>query len=167
MPLIFPKFQQQQIIRARHQNFPCCMIIQPVCICFFLAQFLPNKAMSQPRLFYNIKYWRSYRPGKAKMSKWMKTRIYIYNITLLNAIIQITNKPLILVSRLDPSYLAAILTIHMLIFIYKSSVDYFADESPTMVIFTSAVSDPFQKQKQKQKKTFTVLLANWYFTVLV
>ena len=89
----------------------------------------------------------------------MKTRIYIYNITLLNAIIQITNKPLILVSRLDPSYLAAILTIHMLIFIYKSSVDYFADESPTMVIFTSAVSDPFQKQKQKQK-TFTVLLAN-------
>ena len=91
----------------------------------------------------------------------MKTRIYIYNITLLNAIIQITNKPLILVSRLDPSYLAAILTIHMLIFIYKSSVDYFADESPTMVIFTSAVSDPFQKQKQKQKqKTFTVLLAN-------
>ena len=91
----------------------------------------------------------------------MKTRIYIYNITLLNAIIQITNKPLILVSRLDPSYLAAILTIHMLIFIYKSSVDYFADESPTMVIFASAVSDPFQKQKQKQKqKTFTVLLAN-------
>ena len=51
-------------------------------IYFFLAQFLPNKAMIQPRLFYNIKYWRSYRPQERLkcQSEWKQE--YIFTILL-------------------------------------------------------------------------------------